>query len=46
LTSTTNLQMTKSATASNASNATVAWEVVQFANAPNLIDGDGREVFP
>jgi len=46
LTSATNLQMTKSATASMASNATVAWEVVQFASTPNLIDGDGREVFP
>jgi len=29
-----------------ASNATVAWEVVQFANAPHVIDGDGREIFP
>jgi len=46
LTSTTNLQLTKSATASMASNATVAWEVVQFANAPHVIDGDGREIFP
>jgi len=46
LTSTTNLQLTKSTSASNASNATLAWEVVQFANTPNLVDGDGREVFP
>ena len=45
-TSTTNLQLTKSAGANNASNATVAWQVVQFNNAPNLVDGDGREVFP
>ena len=46
ITSTTNVQVTKSASASLASNATVAWEVVQFANAPNPIDGDGREIFP
>jgi hypothetical protein len=43
-TTTTNLQMTR--VASNSSNATVAWQVVQFSDAPNLVDGDGREFFP
>jgi hypothetical protein len=42
-TSTTNLQLTR--VAANNSNATVAWQVVQFANTPNRIDGDGREIF-
>ena len=43
-TTTTNLQFTR--VAGNSSNATVAWQAVQFNNAPNLVDGDGREVFP
>jgi hypothetical protein len=43
LTTTTNLQLTR--VARNNSNATVAWQVVQFANTPNLVDGDGREIF-
>ncbi len=42
-TSTTNLQLTR--VAANNSNATVAWQVVQFANTPNRVDGDGREIF-
>jgi hypothetical protein len=46
LTSTTNLQMTKSTTALNQANTTIAWQVVQFANDPQLIEGDGREIFP
>jgi hypothetical protein len=32
--------------ATNSTNATVAWQVVQFNNQPNLVDGDGREIFP
>src|SRR6266568_3770031 len=43
-TTTTNLQFTR--VAGNSSNATVAWQAVQFNNAPNLVDGDGREAFP
>jgi hypothetical protein len=46
LTSTTNLQLTKSTTPLNQANTTIAWQVVQFANAPQLIEGDGREIFP
>jgi hypothetical protein len=46
LTSTTNLRLTTSTNAQNNVNTTVAWQVVQFANGPNLIDGDGREIFP
>jgi hypothetical protein len=46
LTSTTNLRLTTSTNAQNNVNTTVAWQVVQFATAPNLIDGDGREIFP
>jgi hypothetical protein len=46
LTSTTNLQLTKSTTALNQAHTTIAWQVVQFASVPNRVDGDGREVFP
>lgn len=46
LTSPTNLQLTNSTNVQNAWNTTVAWQVVQFANAPNRVDGDGREIFP
>ena len=46
LTSTTNLQLTKSTTALNQASTTIAWQVVQFANAPNRVDRDGREIFP
>jgi hypothetical protein len=46
LTSTTNLRLTRAAGAANVSNATVAWQVVQFNDRPNLADGDGREIFP
>jgi hypothetical protein len=46
LTSTTNLRLTRAAGAANVSNATVAWQVVQFNDRPNLVDGDGREIFP
>jgi hypothetical protein len=45
-TSTTNLRLTPSAFAQNNVNTTVAWEVVQFTDKPNLVDGDGREIFP
>jgi hypothetical protein len=45
-TSTTNLRLTTSANAQNNVNTTVAWEVVQFTDKPNLVDGDGREIFP
>jgi len=38
--------LTRAAGASNTSNATVAWQVVQFTDKPNLVDGDGREIFP
>jgi hypothetical protein len=48
-----NLQLTNSTNAQNNVNTTVAWQVVQFANAPNRVDGPagggrsgGREVFP
>ena len=40
------ITLTRSAGASNSSNATVAWQVVQFNDRPNLVDGDGREIFP
>ncbi len=40
----TNLQLTR--VAGNTTNATVAWQVVQFNKAPNLVDGDGKEIFP
>jgi len=40
------ITLTRSAGASNSSNATVAWQVVQFTDKPNLVDGDGREIFP
>jgi hypothetical protein len=49
LTTTTNLRLTRSSVlpaTNNTSNATVAWQVVQFNNQPNLVDGDGREIFP
>jgi hypothetical protein len=46
LTTPTNLQLAKTTGGSNSAAATVAWFVVQFATAPNLIDGDGREIFP
>jgi hypothetical protein len=46
LTSTTNLRLTRAAGAANVSNATMAWQVVQFNDRPNLVDGDGREIFP
>ena len=49
LTTTTNLRLTRSnvlPATNNTSNATVAWQVVQFNNQPNLVDGDGREIFP
>jgi hypothetical protein len=45
LTTTTNLRLTRAAGATT-TNATVAWQVVQFNNQPNLVDGDGREIFP
>jgi hypothetical protein len=45
-TSATNLRLTTSANAQNNVNTTVAWEVVQFTDKPNLVDGDGREIFP
>jgi hypothetical protein len=45
-TSTTNLRLTTSTNAQNNVNTTVAWEVVQFTDKPNLVDGDGREIFP
>jgi hypothetical protein len=48
-----NLQLTNSPNAQNNVNTTVAWQVVQFADAPNRVDGPagggrsgGREVFP
>jgi hypothetical protein len=43
-TTTTNLQLTK--TSSNSDNSVISWQVVQFNNAPNIVDGDGREIFP
>jgi hypothetical protein len=43
-TTTTNLQISKNA--SNTDNSTIAWQVVQFNDKPNRVDGDGREVFP
>jgi hypothetical protein len=46
LTTTTNLRLTRAVGATKVSNATVAWQVVQFNNQPNLVDGDGREIFP
>jgi hypothetical protein len=46
LTSATNLQLTNSPNAQGAWNTTVAWQVVQFTDKPNRVDGDGREVFP
>jgi hypothetical protein len=46
LNTTTNLRLTRAALATNSTNATVAWQVVQFNNQPNLVDGDGREIFP
>jgi hypothetical protein len=49
LITTTNLRLTRSnvlPATNNTSNATVAWQVVQFNNQPNLVDGDGREIFP
>jgi hypothetical protein len=42
----TNLQLTTSVNAQNNVNTTVAWQVIQFSNTPNLVDGDGREIFP
>jgi ethanolamine utilization microcompartment shell protein EutL len=48
LNTTTNLRLTRASGApgNNITNATVAWQVVQFNNQPNLVDGDGREIFP
>jgi len=46
LTTTTNLRLTRAAGAVKNSNATVAWQVVQFNNQPNRVDGDGREIYP
>jgi hypothetical protein len=40
------ITLTRAAGASNSSNATVAWQVLQFTDKPNLVDGDGREIFP
>jgi len=40
------ITLTRSTGASLSENSNVAWEVVQFNNAPNVVDGDGREVFP
>jgi hypothetical protein len=45
-TSTTNLQLTNSTNAQGNWDTTVAWQVVQFTDKPNLVDGDGREIFP
>jgi hypothetical protein len=45
-TSPTNLRLTTSANAQNNVNTTVAWQAVQFTDKPNLVDGDGREIFP
>jgi len=45
-TTTTQLQLSKSPASSNTAAATVAWQVVQFNDKPNIIDGDGREIFP
>jgi hypothetical protein len=42
----TSITLNRSTGSSLTSNAWVAWQVVQFANAPNLVDGDGREIFP
>jgi hypothetical protein len=46
LTSSTNLQLTKSTTAMMQANTTFSWQVVQFNDKPNLVDGDGQEIFP
>jgi hypothetical protein len=46
LNTTTNLRLTRAALGTNSTNATVAWQVVQFNNQPNLVDGDGQEIFP
>lgn len=40
------ITLTRSAGASNSTSDTVAWQVVQFTDKPNLVDGDGREIFP
>jgi len=40
------ITLTRSAGASLSENSNVAWEVVRFNNAPNIVEGDGREVFP
>jgi hypothetical protein len=41
-----NLRLANSAFAQGNVNTTVAWQVIQFSNTPNLVDGDGREIFP
>jgi hypothetical protein len=40
------ITLTRSTGASLTTNATVAWQVVQFTDKPNLVDGDGREIYP
>jgi hypothetical protein len=40
------ITLTRSANASNSTDADVAWQVVQFTDKPNRVDGDGREIFP
>ena len=45
-TSATNLQLISSVNAQHNVNTTVAWQAVQFTDKPNLVDGDGREIFP
>jgi hypothetical protein len=46
LTSATNLQLIASTNAQHNVNTTVAWQVVQFTDKVNRVDGDGREIFP
>jgi len=42
----TTITLTRSTNASNVAPATAAWQIVQFNKNPNLIEGDGREIFP